>query len=78
MWGGEFSRAFSFAPENAPLDVAGFPDTYSSHGLAKAVSGEHINDLPETLQAIESAASRYQTYHFSSVYCDTFWGIIAT
>jgi len=56
--GGEFNRAFSFTPENAPLDIAGFPDTYSAHGLAKAVSDEHINDLPEAFQALNSAASR--------------------
>jgi hypothetical protein len=39
------------------LNVAGFPDTYSAHGLAKAVSDEHINDLPEAFQALNSAAS---------------------
>ncbi len=58
LWGGEFNRAFSFTPENVPPDVAGFPDTYSAHGFAKAVSDEHINDLPEALQALNSAASR--------------------
>jgi hypothetical protein len=75
LWGGQFDRAFSFTPEYVPPNIAGFPDTYSAHGLAKAVFDEHINDLPEAPQALNSATCCYQTHHLSSACCDTVWAL---